>query len=86
MFTYQVVKWKSLSQQRRQLMSHNKGLYQILHIFAEIIVPHSLAAVRCNLTLESIVIFMVDQVTDIKGKLTGHLSAFSNFRYGHYSM
>ena len=40
------------------------------------------AAVRHNLPLESIVV----KVTNIKGKLTGHPSALSNFRYGHFSM
>jgi len=44
----------------------------------------SLAVVRHNLALESIVVNY--KVTNIKGKLTGHLSALSNFRYGHYSM
>ena len=48
-----------------------------------------LAAIRHNLALESIVGFywiMFVKVTNIKGKLTGHLSAQSNFRYGHYSI
>ena len=49
----------------------------------------SLAAVRYNLALESIVGFwwmMFVKVTNIKDKLTGHLSALSNFRYGRYSI